>query len=205
MQEIDPEKNLFDLIAFDGAANVQKAGALIEQHFPQCTVIVRIEHTVSLLFGKVMAVRPMQEMCQFAKLVSNVRLLTVSNISINCHFILLLQQLRNVFGSTRHAPHAVFMKISKVHNNGRLLQFIEPSECRMGGEALQLLRILRLKDTIMESVVSKVFIEHKKFLFIGQIVKHDGFWDLLLAICQLWYPLFRLLRLADKRGGIDIF
>ena len=73
----------------------------------------------------------------------------------------------------------------------------------MGGEALQLLRILRLKDTIMESVMSKFFIECKKFHFIGQIVKHDGFWDLLLAICQLWYPLFRLLRLADMRGGID--
>ena len=55
----------------------------------------------------------------------------------------------------------------------------------------------------MESVTSKVFIECKKFLFIGQIVKHDGFWDLLLAICQLWYPLFWLLRLADMRGGID--
>ena len=91
MQKIDPEKTLFDLNAFDGAANVQKAGALIEQHFPRCSVIVGIEHTVSLLFGKVMAVRPMQEMCQFAKLVSNVvRLLTVSNVSINCDFIFLL-------------------------------------------------------------------------------------------------------------------
>ena len=55
----------------------------------------------------------------------------------------------------------------------------------------------------MVSIMSKVFIECKKFLFVGQIVKHDGFWDLLLAICQLWYPLFRLLRLADMRGGID--
>ncbi len=51
--------------------------------------------------------------------------------------------------------------------------------------------------------MSKVFIEWKKFHFIGQIVKHDGFWDLLLDICQLWYPLFWLLRLADMRGGID--
>ncbi len=71
MQKIDPEKTLFDLIAFDGAANVQKAGALMEQHFPRCTVIVGIEHAVLLLFGKLMAVRPMLEMCNFAKLVSN--------------------------------------------------------------------------------------------------------------------------------------
>ncbi len=55
----------------------------------------------------------------------------------------------------------------------------------------------------MELVTSKVFIECKKFLFICHVVKHDSFWDLLLAICQLWYPLFWLLRLADMRGGID--
>ncbi len=55
----------------------------------------------------------------------------------------------------------------------------------------------------MELVTSKVFMECKKFLFIGQIVKHDGVWDLLLAICQLWYPLFQLLRLADMNGGIN--
>jgi hypothetical protein len=34
MRQINPEKNLFDLIAFDGTANVQKAGALMGQHFP---------------------------------------------------------------------------------------------------------------------------------------------------------------------------
>ena len=43
--------------------------------------------------------------------------------------------------------------------------------------------------------MSKVFVEHKEFSFVGQIVKYDGFWDLLLAICQAWYPLFCLLRL----------
>lgn len=52
--------------------------------------------------------------------------------------------------------------------------------------------------------MSKVFVEHKEFSFVGQIVKYDGFWDLLLAICQAWYPLFCLLRLADTSiGGMD--
>ena len=45
--------------------------------------------------------------------------------------------------------------------------------------------------------MSKVFVEYKEFSFVGHIVKYDGFWDLLLAICQAWYPLFCLLRLAD--------
>ena len=53
MREIDPERKHFDLIAFDGDANVQKAGMLINQYFPSCFVIVGLEHTVSLLCGKV--------------------------------------------------------------------------------------------------------------------------------------------------------
>lgn len=125
------------------------------------------------------------------------------DVALTESFLILLQ-LREVFGSVRHAAHAVFRKISKVHNNGKTLLFIEPSECRMGGEALQLLRVLRLKDTIMEATMSKVFVEEKKFHFIREIVRHEGFWNLLFAICQCWYPLFRLLRLADLAiGGID--
>lgn len=67
MRLLDPDRNLFDWISFDGASNVQKAGSLIEQYFPRCTVTIGVEHTVSLLFGKVMSIRPMKEMCGFAK------------------------------------------------------------------------------------------------------------------------------------------
>ena len=40
MEQIDPVKNLFDLIAFDGAVNIQNIGALMVPHFPRCTLIV---------------------------------------------------------------------------------------------------------------------------------------------------------------------
>ena len=74
----------------------------------------------------------------------------------------------------------------------------------MGGEVLQLLRVLRLTDAIMEATMSKVFVEERKFHFIREIVRHEGFWDLLFAICQCWYPLFHLLRLSDLAiGGVD--
>ncbi len=55
MHLLDPDKQLYDWIPFDGASNGQKAGSLIEQYFPCCTVSIGVEHTVSLLFGKVMA------------------------------------------------------------------------------------------------------------------------------------------------------
>jgi hypothetical protein len=62
MHLLDPDKQLFDWISFDGASNVQKAGSLIEQDFPSCTVSIGVEHIESLLFGKVMAVHPIKEM-----------------------------------------------------------------------------------------------------------------------------------------------
>ena len=54
---IDLDETLYDLIAFDGASKVQKAGTLMDQHFHRCTVLGRLDHAFSLLFGKVMAVR----------------------------------------------------------------------------------------------------------------------------------------------------
>ncbi len=56
----------------------------------------------------------------------------------------------------------------------------------------------------MEATTSKVFVEERKFHFIREVVCHEGFWDLLFAICQCWHPLFCLLRLSDLAiGGID--
>ena len=70
MREIDPKRKHFDLIAFDGAANVQKAGMLINQYFPRYSVIVGLEHIVSLVCGKVCTLTPVKKICRFANNVS---------------------------------------------------------------------------------------------------------------------------------------
>ena len=44
--------------------------------------------------------------------------------------------------------------------------FIEPFECWREAKAFQLLRVLRLKNTILETTISKVFLEEKKLHFI---------------------------------------
>ena len=69
MKEVDPQKTLFHLISFDGASNVQKAGRLINQHFPCCTVILSNEQIVSLVFENTFELRPMKKMCSFCKTV----------------------------------------------------------------------------------------------------------------------------------------
>jgi len=74
----------------------------------------------------------------------------------------------------------------------------------MGGELIQLLRVLRLKDALTECVASKALRELKNFAIVGEVLLHEGFWDLLWYVCKALYPMYRLLRLADmKIGGID--
>lgn len=74
----------------------------------------------------------------------------------------------------------------------------------MGGELLQLLRVMRLKETLDECVASKLFLEMKEFHFLSPVIKSDDYWDCLFAMNQTFYGLYRLLRLADtKTGGND--
>ncbi len=73
------------------------------------------------------------------------------------------------------------------------LEFIRPSACRLGGEAIQLLRVLRLKDALTECVPSKAFRELKQFAIVGEILLHEGFLDLMWCVCKGLYPMYCLL------------
>ena len=74
----------------------------------------------------------------------------------------------------------------------------------MGGKAIQLLRVLWLKNALTECVASKVFRELKQFAIVGEVLLHEGFWDLIWYVCKAFYPMYRLLQLDDmKIGGID--
>jgi hypothetical protein len=53
MKKLDPNKCLFDLLYFDGATSVQKAGVIISMHYPRCTVLHGGEHVVSLVFDDI--------------------------------------------------------------------------------------------------------------------------------------------------------
>jgi hypothetical protein len=54
------------------------------------------------------------------------------------------KKCQNIWGSVHHKPSAMFKKYSKQHNNGIPLGFIKSLECRMAGEHIALLWLLRL-------------------------------------------------------------
>ena len=73
----------------------------------------------------------------------------------------------------------------------------------MGGECIQLLRIYRIKQTLDECINSKIFADlGSNFSPLKSLLKLDEYWDYHYSICLLLYPLYKLLRLADKRLGV---
>jgi len=71
--------------------------------------------------------------------------------------------MQEYMGSTHHAAHAIFRKYRMKHNKEIFVGFIKPSECRMGGELISLLRLLRLKDALRSTINSKEFLDLNNF------------------------------------------
>ena len=177
-EDVNKEKHrgIVDLVFFDGASNAQNAGVILQAFNPRITLCHGAEHVVSLFFSDVY-----QKVMQFH---------TLSNFCKQC---------RNIWGAVRHTPSAIFKHHTKLHNNGRHVGFIKPSECRMAGEHIALLRLLRLKNALRATITSKEFVELRVFPKQCAILMGDDFWKYLFAMCHALYAPMRVLRLADQK------
>jgi len=125
-----------DLIIFDGASNVQKAGLLLEAQFPHLSVIHGAEHVVSLFYSDVFRIR------QF----DNLKRLN--------------QSIYRFFGSgAMHSAYAIFSKHTRDHNQGKSIGLIRASDTRMGGHVISMMRTMRLKDPLINTLSSASFIQ----------------------------------------------
>ena len=61
-----------DVVMFDGASNVQLAGELLKIHYPNITVMRRVDHTVSLFFNYVSKVPVDNKMITAHKAIFNI-------------------------------------------------------------------------------------------------------------------------------------
>ena len=102
---------IVDLVLFDGATNVQNSRKIMDMRYPWITVLHVIEYVGSLIFKDLYEKTP-----EFALLRNFTR------------------QARNMFGSIRHLPTAMFGNYSKNHNKGINIGFIKPCDVRMDGE-----------------------------------------------------------------------
>ena len=87
LKELDPHKCLIDLLYFDGASNVQKAGSIVGASYPRVTCLHGAEHVVSLFFSDICKIDSIQA------------------------FIQCCRQVYKWFGSgSHHGPCAMFSK-----------------------------------------------------------------------------------------------
>ncbi len=70
MQKIDPQCELFDMVAFDSAAIVLKGGQAIAARFLQVIVIDVAEHVCSLLLAKAFKEPKLNLLTTFTAIVS---------------------------------------------------------------------------------------------------------------------------------------
>ena len=167
---------VIDLVFFDGASNVQNAGEILRAHNWRITVGHGAEHVVSLFFSDVYTKVPeFKRLSNFAK------------------------KVRNIFGSVRHSPSAMFKKYSRAHNKGVYIGFIKPSECRMAGEHIALLRLLRLRNALRATITSKEFLDLRVFHTVTSILNDPEFWTWLFVMCRALYAPMRVLQLADQK------
>jgi len=191
--------NTVDLVLFDGASNVQKAGDLLASSYPRICVLHGAEHVMSLFFNDVFKYKELRS------------------------FIKICRIFYKVFGSgAMHAPYASFQKHAKNHNDGRKIGLIRASDTRMGGHVIALMRLLRLRAAIKNTVVSVEMRSHKVCNFVCvvthksksnflttnlQVAKHiealalhERMWQDMLTVVRALFPGLIVLRLADSNS-----
>ena len=178
-KKIDPHKKFIDLVAFDGAANVQKAGRILCTHYPKCTAIHGGEHVVSLVCGDICKLPVISELIKINKLFYK-------------------------FFMIHHMSHSMLLYESKKHNAGKSIMFIKAADTRMGGHIISLARTYRLKSTLESLVTNSEFLGN----IIGKrgvkqkiisLVQSKSFWNHVLVCLKCMHPLLKLLRLCDKK------
>ena len=135
--EVEAPKST-DLVIFNGASNVQKAGLLLEAQFPHLSVIHGAEHVISLFYHDVFRLREFEMLKNFNRLIYR------------------------YFGSgSMHSPYAIFSKHSRDHNNGKCIGLIRAADTRMAGHVISMLRTLRLREPLISTISSASFLQGK--------------------------------------------
>jgi hypothetical protein len=183
IKTIDPDKQLIDCVFFDGASNVQKAGKIIQVHYPRVMVLHGAEHVVSLLFKD------------------------LSNIQVVKHQIVHHRFIYRVFGSgAMHSTYALFQRHARAFNNGRPIGILQASDTRMAGYFMAMHRDLRLKQALQALVAGSDFISLKisKSKDPTTTIRDELEYQRVFHLLRATFPALMILRLADSnKPGMD--
>ena len=185
MKEIDPTKELIDVLYFDGASNVQKAGKILALHYPRVTCLHGAEHVIALFFSDLGKIPFMNLLMKVYKLVYR------------------------LFGSgAHHSPYAMFKKHTRLLNKGRDIGLSNAIEGRFATYMKAFLRFVRLYPALVAVVNSVEFKELKlKKKWHQQVIKiiaDRKYIQCVVLVIDPLRPALKTLRLADaSEAGMD--
>jgi hypothetical protein len=179
MKSLDPNKTFTDLVIFDGASNVQKAGEIVAEEYPLVSVTHGGEHVVSLWFSD------------------------IAKTLIGGLYVRTYQLIYKWFGGRHHSCYATFMATSE-RINGKRLGLIRPAGTRMAGYWIAWTRAYRLRRTFQSTLAEPAFQDLEKALKppkeLIDLIENKEFWthtDIFLK--SMFCPLL-LLRNCDRKS-----
>lgn len=179
MKKLDPKRNIIDMVIFDGASNVQKAGNLIEKEYPMVTVVHGAEHVVSLFFSD------------------------VAKTDIGKLLVKFYSLLYKWFGGSKHSCYSIFISTSE-RIVGKKVGLIRPAGTRMGGYPIVWTRAFRLKPVFVAMIADPNFKNLKKDQAppeeLVSVLNDEMFWRYIVKFLHAMYSPLRLLRLCDTRS-----
>jgi hypothetical protein len=185
IDSLDPKKESVDIVLFDGAANVQKAGRILEARYSRVTCVHGAEHVISLFFSDFFKTEPGMLLTRLCKATNK------------------------WFGGTVHIPYAMFMRHSKNNNGGHQIGLIRVAETRMAGYAIALTRLVRHMttfETLFADPAFKAWLKKEKNApnDLVDFLKNQHFWKFLLLLLRSLHGAYLTLRHADqKSAGMD--
>jgi hypothetical protein len=176
MANIDPTKKLIDCGFFDGASNVQNAGAILRVTYPRVTRLHAAEHVPALFFKDISKLAPIK------------------------YKIFHHPFVYHVFGSGAiHSPCALFQKHARSFNIGHATGLLRAYDTRMTGYFMAMHRDLRLKGALQATVAGSDFVSLKvnSFKDPTDTIQDKNEWRRLCYLLQTTLPDLMVLILAD--------
>ena len=165
------------MLFFYGASNVQKAGKLLQVDYPRISCLWGAEHIISLWFN---------------------------DLAKTFHVKLLIRVYRHLykwFGGSVHVLYALLQTTSAANNeySAMSLCLLLASDVRMGGHFIAFICLARLKQSLLDAMVTSICAKSDFPAALKSIVQNDKFWDAIVLLCRAASPMLRVLRLADKK------
>jgi hypothetical protein len=206
----DENKCLTDLVFFDGARNVQKAGKILKAKYPCVTSLHGAEHCISLFFtdiAKISAINvstPILHIICFAlSLLTSMLLFVIPQV-----LVWKVKRLYRVCGSgSSHDIHAQFMNQSALANKGRKIFLLKGADTQMASFFYAMHRALRLRQPLLAIIYGAKF---GSLQLTGRdkravIDIEDGlFWKATSALVRSIFSPLRALCFSDSNKPVMV-